>query len=119
MKYIRIGNEIKKVAWESGKCLAFEGKSKKEFYPISKNKVDKFADDLIYLLDKAVIITTFSPTVISHELWNDKRTAIEVFDENQRRGELIGVFSRCMGAVWTDDGLRYVAEYKDGRWELL
>ena len=24
-----------------------------------------------------------------------------------------------MGAVWTDDGLRYVAEYKDGEWELL
>ena len=121
MKYIRIGNKIKKVLWEKDNSFAYESELKDEFFLINKKDVSKTADDLFDLLDKVVIITTYLPNLIFHDIWINKRAAFEVFVEEQRRGrEFASITScRCMGAVWTDDGLMYVAEYKDGEWELL
>ena len=80
----------------------------------------KAADTIEELLDKIILVTAPSLNMmISHDLWNDKRTAIEVFDEDQRKDRFSRDFFRCLGAIWTDYGLRYVAEYKDKEWKLL
>lgn len=121
MKYIKIANKIKKVLWEKDNSFAYESELKDEFFLVNKKYVDIASDDIFDLLDKVVILTTYLPNLIFHDIWINKRAAIKVFIEEQRRDR--DFFSRdslrCMGAVWTDDGLRYVAEYKNGEWELL
>ncbi len=121
MKYIRFGDTIREVKFEDENVFAYYSSSKDDFYLANKKDVSKTADDLFDLLDKVVIITTYLPNLIFHDIWINKRAAFEVFVEEQRRDRDFSSMTscRCMGAVWTDDGLRYVAEYKDGEWELL
>lgn len=121
MKYIRFGNRIEEVKFEDENVFAYYGSSKDDFYLANKKDVSEAADDLLDLLDKVVILTTFSPNIIFHDIWISKRAALDVFIQEQRRDKDFSSRDscRCMGAIWTDDGLRYVAEYKNGEWELL
>lgn len=120
MKYIKVGSMIRKVIGENGDLFIFKSHQKGTLFLIDKKDVDKQDDCIVELFDRIILITAPS---ISEGVWraiySDKLTAVAVFKDDQRKDKFSRDFSRCMGAVWADDGLKYVAEYKDGMWELL
>ena len=111
---------IEEVEYEYENFFVYYSSSNDETFLANKKDVAKAADSIVDLLDKIIIITT--PGMkgeVWRDIYSDKLTAVAVFKDDQRKDKFSRDFSRCMGAVWADDGLRYVAEYKDGRWELL
>lgn len=108
MKYIRTKDgRIGKVTHEDNKN--YRAKFGRKYPLISKEDVIKVADTIEELCDRFVLITNRAHYGFGH-FRNIKRVVLGKEEK----------FIACYGAIWTDDGLKYVAKMNDkGELELL